>query len=170
MNTEEDAKVVHSGTTIGQLSEVAQDDVSLPQDKLSCTNVWQTDLTDHHCRGKRHEILFRRTPLFRETQPRSRSNRCCQASDQYRRQPTLQAAAQKDTSISNKRGDQIFKQSIANCQGEKKGWIIPLQCRLFVCFLGCIVLLDNFLLIWRRHHYRWRAANFDLSSVLMAIL
>ena len=27
----------------------------------------------------------------------------------------------------------------------------------------------EFLLIWRRHHYRWRAANFDLCSALMAI-
>ena len=36
---------------------------------------------------------------------------------------------------------------------------------LFVCF-GFIVPL-----IWRRHHYRWRAANFDLHvcSALMAI-
>ena len=31
---------------------------------------------------------------------------------------------------------------------------------LFVC---------DFSLIWRRHHCRWRAANFDLCSALMAI-
>ena len=37
---------------------------------------------------------------------------------------------------------------------------------LFVC-LGIYIPLDNF--IWRRHHYRWRAANFYLCSALMAI-
>ena len=36
---------------------------------------------------------------------------------------------------------------------------------LFVC-LGFIVRFSNFSLIWRRHHYRWRAAYFDLCSVL----
>ena len=39
---------------------------------------------------------------------------------------------------------------------------------LFVC-LELTVPLENFLLIWRRHHCRWRAANFDLCSALMAI-
>ena len=39
---------------------------------------------------------------------------------------------------------------------------------LFAC-LGFIVPLENFALIWRCHHYRWRAANFDLCSALMAI-
>ena len=59
---------------------------------------------------------------------------------------------------------------------------------LFVC-LGFNIPLENFSLIWRRHHYqfclfvfifggfssnsrlfhRWRTANFDLCSVLMAI-
>ena len=38
---------------------------------------------------------------------------------------------------------------------------------LFVC-LGFIVPLENFSLIWRRHHCWWRAANFDLCSTLMA--
>ena len=38
----------------------------------------------------------------------------------------------------------------------------------FVC-LRFIVPVENFSLIWRRHHYRWRAANFDLCSALMAI-
>ena len=52
--------------------------------------------------------------------------------------------------------------------------IIPLkgikinQCFLFVC-LELIVPLENFSLIWRRHHCRLRAANFDLCSALMAI-
>ena len=31
------------------------------------------------------------------------------------------------------------------------------------------VPLENFSLIWRRHHCRWRAANFDLCSELMVI-
>ena len=39
---------------------------------------------------------------------------------------------------------------------------------LFVC-LGFIVTIENFSLIWRRHHYQWRAAQFDLCSALMAI-
>ena len=37
---------------------------------------------------------------------------------------------------------------------------------LFVCLF---VPHENFSLIWRRHHYRWRAANFDLYLVFMAI-
>ena len=35
--------------------------------------------------------------------------------------------------------------------------------------LGIFVPLENFSLKYRRHHYRWRAANFDLYSALMAI-
>ena len=40
---------------------------------------------------------------------------------------------------------------------------------LFVCFWGCIVQLDNFSLIWRRHHFRWKTTNVDLCSAHMAI-
>ena len=40
---------------------------------------------------------------------------------------------------------------------------------LFVC-VEFIVPLENFSLIWRNHHCRWRAANFDLvCSALMTI-
>ena len=39
---------------------------------------------------------------------------------------------------------------------------------LFV-YMGFFLPLENFSLIWRRHHYRWRATNFELSSTLMAI-
>ena len=39
---------------------------------------------------------------------------------------------------------------------------------LFVC-LGFIVPFENFSIIWRRNHYRWRAASFVLCSALMAI-
>ena len=39
---------------------------------------------------------------------------------------------------------------------------------LFV-WVGFYVPLENFSLIWRRHHYRWRVSNFDLCSALMAI-
>ena len=39
---------------------------------------------------------------------------------------------------------------------------------LIVC-VRFIVPLENFSPIWRCHHYRWRAANFDLCSALMAI-
>ena len=38
---------------------------------------------------------------------------------------------------------------------------------MFVC-LGFFVQLENFSLMWRRHHCRWRAAHFDLCSILMA--
>ena len=40
--------------------------------------------------------------------------------------------------------------------------------RFFVC-VEFIVSLENFSLILRRHHCRWRAAKFDLCSVLMTI-
>ena len=40
---------------------------------------------------------------------------------------------------------------------------------LFVCLFGGFSSLENFLLVWRRHHCRWRASNFDWSSALMAI-
>ena len=39
---------------------------------------------------------------------------------------------------------------------------------MFVC-LWFFFPLENFSLIWRRHHYRWRAVNFDLCSTLMVI-
>ena len=45
---------------------------------------------------------------------------------------------------------------------------VPQSYWLFV-WLGFYVPLENFSLIWRRHNYRWRAANFDLCSALMAI-
>ena len=38
----------------------------------------------------------------------------------------------------------------------------------FVC-VEFIVPLENFSLLWRRHHCRWRAASFDLWSALMVI-
>ena len=38
----------------------------------------------------------------------------------------------------------------------------------FVC-LRFFVPLKNFSLIWRRHHYRWRAAYFNLYPALKAI-
>ena len=38
---------------------------------------------------------------------------------------------------------------------------------LFVCCCYCPT--PEFSLTWRRHHCRWRAANFDLCSALMAI-
>ena len=40
---------------------------------------------------------------------------------------------------------------------------------LFVSCLGVFIPLENFSFIWRRHHYRWRGANFYLCSALMAI-
>ena len=38
---------------------------------------------------------------------------------------------------------------------------------IFVCLF--FIPLESFSLIWRRHHYRWRVAKFDLCSELMAI-
>ena len=40
---------------------------------------------------------------------------------------------------------------------------------LFVCLKFIVPLERSFLLIRRRHHYRWRASNFDRGSVLIAI-
>ena len=40
---------------------------------------------------------------------------------------------------------------------------------LIFVFLEFFVPLENFSLIWRRHHCRRRAANFDLCSALMVI-
>ena len=39
---------------------------------------------------------------------------------------------------------------------------------VFFC-LGFFVPIENFSLIWRRHYYRWRLANFGQCSPLMAI-
>ena len=39
----------------------------------------------------------------------------------------------------------------------------------FAFLFGVFDLLENFSLTWRYHHHRWRAANFDLSSVLIAM-
>ena len=39
----------------------------------------------------------------------------------------------------------------------------------FTNFHACITNWKNFSIIWRRHHFRWRAANFDLCSAVMAI-
>ena len=49
-----------------------------------------------------------------------------------------------------------------------KSNILSMNRFLFVCF-GFSVPHENVSLIWRRHHYQWRAANFDLYSALMAI-
>ena len=43
------------------------------------------------------------------------------------------------------------------------------QVCLFIC-LGLFATLGEFLLIWRRHYYRLRAAHVDLCSALMAIV
>ena len=43
------------------------------------------------------------------------------------------------------------------------------MCLTYVCLFVIFVPLENFSLIWRRHHCRWSAANFDLCSALMVI-
>ena len=48
-------------------------------------------------------------------------------------------------------------------------WLLICLFVCLTCLFGYIVPLENFSLIWRRHHYRWRAVNFDLCSTLMAI-
>ena len=40
---------------------------------------------------------------------------------------------------------------------------------LFICLFGFFIPLENFLLIWRSHHWRWRAVKFDLCSTFKAI-
>ena len=50
--------------------------------------------------------------------------------------------------------------------------ISNLENRVTVCLFGFFlffVLLENFSLIWRRHHGRWGAANFDPYSALMTM-
>ena len=47
--------------------------------------------------------------------------------------------------------------------------VIVLVIILFWIRLWFIVPLENFSVIFRRHYYLWRAANFDLCSELMAI-
>ena len=42
-------------------------------------------------------------------------------------------------------------------------------CCLCVSLLMVFVPIENSSLMWRRHHYWWRGANFDLCSALMAI-
>ena len=42
-------------------------------------------------------------------------------------------------------------------------------CRTFVPWL-IFVPLENFSLLWRCHHLRWRPANFDLCSALMTLI
>ena len=37
------------------------------------------------------------------------------------------------------------------------------------CLFGVFVPPENSPFIWRRHHYRWRAAQFDLCAALMTI-
>ena len=53
-------------------------------------------------------------------------------------------------------------------------WYTVLSCpydssKWFVCLFGFILPLENFTLIRRRHHYRWRAASLGLCSALTAI-
>ena len=59
-------------------------------------------------------------------------------------------------------------------------WSLQIQrtkwCLFLVTFIACLLVclgffvpLENFSLIWRRHHYRWRTVNFDLCSTLMTI-
>ena len=40
---------------------------------------------------------------------------------------------------------------------------------MFVCLIGVYRPTRDFSLTWRRLHCRWRAANFDLCSALLAI-
>ena len=50
--------------------------------------------------------------------------------------------------------------------------ICPVALKKIVCLFVCmefIIPLENFSLIWKPHHCRWRSANFDLCSALMAI-
>ena len=47
-------------------------------------------------------------------------------------------------------------------------WLLICLFVCLTCLFGYIVLLENFSLIWRRHHYRWRVVS-DLCLTLMAI-
>ena len=45
---------------------------------------------------------------------------------------------------------------------------LPFIFLMFPCF-GFIASFENFSLIWRRQHYRWKAKNFDLSLAPMTM-
>ena len=60
-----------------------------------------------------------------------------------------------------------FLKHSCSCMLSNKNFI-PIHLNNLVC-LEFFVPLKNFSLIWRHHHYQWRAANFDLCSALMAI-
>ena len=51
----------------------------------------------------------------------------------------------------------------------RKTLILIIYIQVHVDCFGFSVPLENFSLMWRRHHYRWRAATFDVYSTLMAI-
>jgi hypothetical protein len=61
-------------------------------------------------------------------------------------------------------GEEIKTQIDAFCQvsiTSKPVWLIsPLLVALIDWLFGVYVPLKNFSLLWRRHHYRWRAAKF----------
>ena len=40
---------------------------------------------------------------------------------------------------------------------------------LFTCLFGVLYLTQALSLIWRRHHYLWKASNFDLGSTLFPL-
>ena len=70
---------------------------------------------------------------------------------------TLQSASQ-EYYMSN-----VYMKFVQCCL-EKLKWDF-----MFVCKYGVYLPLDSFLLIWRRHHYRLRAAHFGLCSALIAV-
>ena len=63
--------------------------------------------------------------------------------------------------------DHVSKENLHNSHN-KDEFMFPSLRYLFVC-LQFFVPIKNFSLIWRRHHCRKGAANFELCSVLMAI-
>ena len=57
-----------------------------------------------------------------------------------------------------------------NWNREEDRFLLTLDFHVFDCLFVCLFVCRptwKFLLIWRHHHCRWRAANFDLCSTLM---
>ena len=71
-------------------------------------------------------------------------------------------------------GPMLYKQRLASDQRSireflKKRRKLKIYYLFLLVCLEFFVPLGNFSLIWRRHLYRWRAANVDLCLALMAI-
>ena len=134
MNTEEDAKVVHSGTIIGQLSEVAQDEVSLPLEKLNCTNVITNRFNWPSLQREKARFSFAVRFFF------EKHNLDLGRTDVVKHQVNIgdsRSNKQQPRRIPAHLTEEMIKPSSSPwssqfVKAKKEEWIIPLRCRLFL--------------------------------------